>query len=248
MKLTIITPCFNSAETIKETLESVASQSYADIEQIVIDGNSSDNTIEIAKEYPHISKIVSEKDKGIYDAINKGIKISSGEIIGILNSDDFYANELVLEKVATLFKNKKVDAVYGDLDYVSAHNISKIVRKWRSGEYDKRNFLNGWMPPHPTFFIRKECYEKYGLFNTELSISADYELMLRMLYKHHISCAYIPGVLVHMRTGGKSNNGWRSRWLANQQDRMAWKMNGLKPELLTLWKKPLKKVLQYLHN
>lgn len=181
----------------------------------------------------------------MYEAINKGIQKSSGEVIAILNSDDFYVNNQVIEKVMKLFNSRPVDAVYGDLNYVDKDDIHKVVRKWRSGEYRKDRFLQGWMPPHPAFFIRKTCYQKFGLFNTAFSISADYELMLRMLYKHEISCAYLPEVLVNMRTGGKSNMSWKARWKANQEDRRAWKINGLKPGAFTLWMKPLSKLGQF---
>ncbi|MEP7324285.1 MAG: glycosyltransferase, partial [Saprospiraceae bacterium] len=177
------------------------------------------------------------------DAMNKGIKISSGDIIGILNSDDTYTNNGVIQNVMDQFKNKSVDAVYGDLNYIDQNN--NIIRKWRSGNYDRILFLQGWMPPHPTFFIRREYYEKHGLYNTDFSISADYELMLRMLYKHKLSCTYIPKVLVNMLTGGHSNSSLYKRWIANREDRKAWLVNDLKPELLTLWKKPLNKLMQY---
>jgi len=182
----------------------------------------------------------------MYDAINKGIQKSSGEVIGILNSDDFYVNNQVIENVMKMFESQPVDAVYGDLNYVDQQDTQRIIRKWRSGSFNKNRFLKGWMPPHPAFFIRKSCYQKFGLFNTDFGISADYELMLRMLYKHGISCAYLPEVLVNMRTGGKSNMSWKARWQANQEDRRAWKVNGLKPGPFTLWMKPLSKLEQIL--
>ena len=198
----------------------------------------------MAGTFPHISKIISEPDKGIYDAMNKGIRNSTGEIIGILNSDDKYTNENVLKYVINLFNDKAIQAVYGDLNYINSKG--KIIRKWRSGEYGRELFLQGWMPPHPTFFIRRVWYEKYGVYNTDFYISADYELMLRMLYRHRLKCVYIPHVLVSMLTGGHSNGSLRKRWIANREDRKAWEINGLKPESLTLIKKPLKKLIQYL--
>lgn len=243
MSISIITPSFNSALTIESSLESIKQQSYRTIEHILIDGDSKDDTIQIAKSYPHITKIISEPDQGIYDAMNKGIKLSTGDITGILNSDDQYSSNRVLQLVVDKFQDPKIDAVYGDLNYINATN--KIIRKWRSGEYNRDLFLQGWMPPHPTFFIRKEYYEKYGLYNTDFSISADYELMLRMLYRYKLNCAYIPEVLVSMRTGGHSNSSWRKRWIANREDRKAWEINGLKPKALTLWKKPIYKIFQY---
>jgi len=245
MVVSIITPSFNSENCIFHCLESVRNQSYKNIEHLLIDGASRDDTLKIAKTYSHISKIISETDHGIYDAINKGIRLASGQIIAILNSDDYYSHPLVLKKVMEAFENQDVDIVYGDLNYVDKTDPGKIVRKWRSGEYNKDRFLKGWMPPHPAFFIRKSCYTRYGAYNTSLNISADYELMLRMLYRYELSCVYLPEVLVAMRMGGKSNSSWHSRWKANQEDRLAWKMNGLKPGPFTLLMKPLRKLGQF---
>ena len=244
MKISIITPSYNSGNTIKSCLESIQQQTYKNVEHILIDGGSKDDTIEIAHTYSHLTRIVSEPDQGIYDAMNKGIKLANGDIIGILNSDDVYTSQDVIQFVIDRFKDHKVDAVYGDLNYINQNN--KIIRKWRSGEYSRDSFLQGWMPPHPTFFIRKEYYDRYGLYNTDFSISADYELMLRMLYRYKLNCDYIPEVLVSMRTGGHSNSSWRKRWTASREDRKAWVINGLKPNLLTLWKKPLQKLVQYI--
>lgn len=246
MTISIITPTHNSASTLPTNLHSITSQSYNPIQHIIIDAQSTDNTLDLVKQISPNSHIISEPDQGIYDAINKGISHSSGEIIGILNSDDFYANENVIEKVMKLFEDPTIDAVYADLDYVHPSDIKKVIRKWRSGPYDRAKFLQGWMPPHPAFFIRKKYYEKYGMYTIDLKISADYELMLRMLYKHKLHCYYLPQVIVHMRTGGISNASFKSRWHANRQDRKAWTMNGLTPGALTLIKKPLQKVLQYI--
>ena len=244
MKISIITPSYNSGNTIKSSLESIPHQTYKNVEHILIDGGSKDDTIGIAHTCSPLTRIVSEPDQGIYDAMNKGIKLANGDIIGILNSDDVYTSQDVIQIVMDRFKNHKVDAVYGDLNYINQNN--KIIRKWRSGEYGRDSFLQGWMPPHPTFFIRKEYYDRYGLYNTDFSISADYELMLRMLYRYKLNCDYIPEVLVSMRTGGHSNSSWRKRWTASREDRKAWVINGLKPNLLTLWKKPLQKLVQYI--
>lgn len=243
MKVSIITPTYNSAHTLADTLNSVACQDYKNIEHFIVDGLSKDNTLEIAYSFPHLSTIISEPDKGIYDAMNKGIKQSNGEIIGILNSDDIYNNKNVLNYVMDVFKDKSIQAVYGDLNYVNYKG--KIIRRWRSGEYNRELFLQGWMPPHPTFFIRRACYEKYGLYDIDFSISADYELMLRMLYKYNLKCIYIPEVLVSMLTGGQSNGSFRKRWIANREDRKAWVINELTPGRFTHLKKPLKKLIQY---
>jgi len=243
LKITIITPSFNSSGTIASCLNSIQHQSYKTVEHILIDGSSKDDTLLVASSFSHISRIVSEPDHGIYDAMNKGIRLATGDIIGILNSDDQYTSNQVLQLVHDKFKDSNIDAVYGDLNYING--AGKIIRKWRSGEYNRDFFLQGWMPPHPTFFIRKEYYEKYGLYNTDFSISADYELMLRMLYRYKLHCAYIPEVLVSMRTGGHSNSSWRKRWIANREDRKAWEINDLRPGGMTLVKKPLIKLAQY---
>lgn len=228
------------------TLDSVRDQTYLCIEHLLIDGGSTDESMDIIKNYPHLAKVISEPDLGTYDAMNKGILLATGDIIGILNADDFYKHADVIAQVMEVFKNKRVEAVYGDLNYVDPNNVNKIVRKWRSGRYDKNRFLKGWMPPHPAFFIKKKCYEEFGLYNTKFTISADYELMLRMLYLHQVPCAHIPEVLVAMRTGGQSNSSIARRLTANREDRQAWQMNGLKPGLFTLWLKPLSKLSQYI--
>lgn len=246
MKISIITVTYNSAATVEASLASVIAQDHGDIEYIIVDGGSTDNTLQVVEKYRHrIAKIVSEKDDGIYYALNKGIALATGDVVGIIHSDDFYVHDKVLSKVAAEFE-KGVDSVYADLQYVNRDNTDKIVRHWRSGKYREGIFLSGWMPPHPTFFIKKECYDKYGSFNTTLRSAADYELMLRMLHKHKITTAYIPEVIVKMRVGGKSNASLSNRINANREDRLAWKLNGLEPGLLTLTFKPLSKIRQYL--
>ena len=246
MKISIITVTYNSAATVEATLASVVAQEHEDIEYIIVDGGSSDNTLEIVDRYKHrITKVISEKDNGIYDALNKGIALATGDVVGIIHSDDFYVHNKVLSRVAEEF-SKGVSSVYADLQYVNRDNPDKVVRHWRSGRYREGIFLAGWMPPHPTFFIRRNCYDKYGSFNTILRSAADYELMLRMLHKHKISTVYIPEVLVKMRVGGKSNASLINRINANREDRLAWKLNGLEPGLLTLIFKPLSKIRQFL--
>lgn len=246
MKVTIITPCYNSSSTIADTLRSVSQQTYPFIEHIIIDGASTDNTLEIVKQFQHVAAIVSEKDKGIYDAMNKGIEKSTGDLIGILNSDDFYQDEKVIEDVVALFASSRSDTVYGDLLYVNPDNTHKVERNWKAGKYRASSFLWGWMPPHPTFFVRRELYAKFGKFDLALRSAADYELMLRLLYKHQVSTSYLPRVLVRMRSGGNSNASLRNRWKANQEDRKAWAMNNLTPNFLTLILKPIRKIFQYL--
>jgi glycosyltransferase involved in cell wall biosynthesis len=247
-KISIITVTFNSAHTLRDTLRSVASQDYPNIEHIIVDGNSQDDTLEIIKSFPHVSKWISEQDGGLYDAMNKGVQLATGDIIGIINSDDLYAHKEVLSKVAGKFINKNIDALYGDLHYVNASNTNKIIRVWKSGKYKRSNFSFGWMPPHPTFFVKRQVYDRAGNFNIALKRSADYELMLRILVKHQFKAEYLEEVLVKMRTGGISNSSWGSRMKANFEDRMAWKMNDLKPYFFTLYLKPFRKLFQFVHR
>ena len=246
MRVSIITVCYCSASTIADTLSSVAAQSHPDIEHIIIDGGSSDDTMKIVDQFHHVAKKISEKDQGIYHAMNKGIDMSTGDIVGILNADDIYAHKDILQKVAILFEDESIDAVYGDLIFVDQHDTSKVKRRWKSGTYHFRKFYYGWMPPHPTFFVRRAIYEKFGKFNTSLSSSADYELMLRFLLKHKIKPAYLNEVMIKMRQGGKSTASFRNRFIAHVEDRKAWKLNQLKPDLFTLILKPLSKIKQFI--
>jgi len=237
---------YNSAATIEQTIQSVTGQSYTDIEYIIVDGCSKDDTLKIAERYKDkIAKIVSEPDKGLYDALNKGIAMATGEVIGLLHSDDFYVDSDVVKKYAQLFEKDRPDAAYSDLYYVDKTDTSKIVRKWKSGKYHQNAFINGWMPPHPTFFVKREVYKKYGHFNLDFKSAADYELMLRFIQKNKISLSYLPEFTVKMRVGGKSNVTVQNRINANLEDRRAWKINGLKPRFYTLYLKPLRKILQF---
>ena len=245
MKISIITATYNSAGTVEDTLKSIASQRYPVIEHIIVDGLSKDNTLDIVAKYSHVATVIAEKDKGIYDAMNKGIAAASGDVIGILNSDDLYAHDEVLTRVMDLFQNEEVQAVYGDLQYVAADNINKVVRTWVAGPYTLSSFYYGWMPPHPTFFVRREVYEKYGQFHLGLRTAADYEIMLRLLLKHQLKAAYIPELMVKMRAGGASNASLKHRINANKEDQRAWELNGLKPYFFTLLLKPLRKVVQF---
>jgi len=246
MKVSIITVCYNSAATIEATLRSVVSQNYGDIEYIIVDGRSTDGTLEIIERYrDSLARVISEKDQGIYFAINKGIALASGDIIGILHADDFYTDEKVISRVVNAFMEKNTDTVYGDLQYVDRTDTNKIKRHWSSGEYRDGLFLEGWMPPHPSFFVRKKCYDQFGVFNTMLRSAADYEMMLRLLHKHKCSTAYIPEVLVKMRVGGKSNVSLANRIKANREDKKAWLLNGLKPGMFTFIRKPLSKLGQF---
>ncbi|MBN8836624.1 MAG: glycosyltransferase [Sphingobacteriia bacterium] len=245
MKVSLITATYNSAKTIADTLRSVQQQTYPHIEHIIVDGLSTDETLNIVQTFPHIHEVVSEKDKGIYDAMNKGIELASGEVIGIINSDDFYIHASVIEKIIAVFNDENCDAVYADLIYVDTHDVNKIKRKWVSGKVKSNSFLYGWMPPHPTFFVRKSVYENFGKFNLNLGSAADYELMLRFIHKHKIKIGYLPEVILKMRTGGISNQSVQNRVSANQNDRLAWKVNNMKPYWFTLYLKPLRKVSQF---
>ena len=247
MTVSIITAAYNSAKTIKDTLESVKNQSYPHIEHVIIDGASKDNTLNIVAEYPSVVKVISEPDNGIYDAMNKGIQLVSGDIVGILNSDDFYSHSAVISKVVQCFEdNPNIEAVYADLVFVDEEDTSKIKRTWIAGKFKKKNFLFGWMPPHPTFFVKKEVYEQYGVFNTHLKSAADYELMLRLLYKHDIQVAYLPDIIIKMRIGGQSTVSLKNRLRANKEDRAAWQLNHLHPKFYTTYLKPLRKLNQFL--
>ena len=195
-----------------------------------------------------INHLISEPDAGIYDAMNKGIQMATGDIIGILNSDDFYADDQVLERVVATFKQQQVDSIYADLQYIDPLETEKVMRNWKAGPFDMEKFLYGWMPPHPTFFVKKACYQQYGLFDKSFSIAADYELMLRFLYKNRISTYYLPEVIVKMRTGGVSSANLKNRLNANREDRLAWEKNGLTPKFYTTWLKPVRKISQFIRS
>ena len=246
IKISIITVSYNSEKTIKDTIESIFLQDYTNIEYIVIDGGSTDGTLDIIKKYAHqISYYISEPDKGIYDAMNKGIKAATGDVVGILNSDDFYPNSYVISNVVKTFVNQTCHAVYGDLVYVKQKETSKIVRYWQAGEYSTSKIKNGWMLPHPTFFVKKEIYERYGDYNTDLKSAADYEMILKLLYKHNINVFYIPMILVKMRAGGTSNSSLMNRIRANKEDGLAWTKNQLNKPVFVRVKKPLQKIRQF---
>ena len=246
LRISIITVCYNSAETIEATIQSVVSQDYHNLEYIVVDGASTDDTGTILERYKNnITTLISEKDDGIYFAINKGIAAATGDVIAILHADDFYTNSQVISTVMQTFERKKTDTVYGDLQYINRLEPTSIIRNWKAGEFYPALFLKGWMPPHPSFFVKKECYDKHGVYNTQLRSSADYELMLRLLYKYKCSTTYLPEVFVKMRVGGQSNVSFVNRLKANQEDRTAWKLNNLQPSLFTFIRKPLSKLKQF---
>ena len=246
LKISIITVSFNSVITIKDTIKSVISQDYNNIEYIIIDAGSNDGTIDVIKEYEeHISYFSSEYDNGIYEGMNKGIAAAKGDVIGIINSDDFYPNSFVISNVVKTFEKKRCDAVYGDLVYVKFFDINKIVRYWQAGEYTVKKIKNGCMLPHPTFFVKKYLYDKYGYYNTDLKTAADYEMILKLLYRYNVKTIYIPMILVTMRIGGASNSSILNRIRANKEDGLAWTKNQLNKPILVRIKKPLQKVKQF---
>ncbi|MBL4652370.1 MAG: glycosyltransferase [Flavobacteriales bacterium] len=246
MKVSIITVCYNSEETIKATIESIINQNYNSIEHIIVDGKSTDRTLKIVKQYEDkISKIISESDCGLYDAINKGISIATGDIVGLLHSDDILATTNTISKIVEVFKASNCEAIYGDLQYVDRNDSNKIFRNWIADSYKHGMFLKGWMPPHPTLYLRRELFNKLGNYNTDFKFAADYELMLRYIHKHQIELSYIPETLVKMRTGGKSNSSFVNRIKANLEDRKAWRVNDIKANFLTPYMKPLSKLKQF---
>lgn len=246
VKVSIITVVYNNVQTLRDTIESVLAQDYPHIEYIIVDGASTDGTVELVQGYgSRIGQFISEPDKGLYDAINKGIRLASGEVVGLLHSDDLFYGTDAVSKIARTFEQQTVDSVYADLHYVDQKDTRRVVRNWHSGEFSRKRFRLGWMPPHPTFYVKKAVYEQYGLYDTEFKSAADYELMLRLLYKHNISTAYIPDTLVKMRVGGESNRSLKNRLRANREDFMAWRKNNLHPRFYTRLLKPLRKLPQF---
>ncbi len=230
MKISVITVCYNSIATLQDTLESILRQTYPDLESIVVDGASKDGTVELIEKYSHQlsgrMKWISEPDKGIYDAMNKGIGMATGEVIGFLNADDYYRDEAVLEDIARAFAPPhKTDAVHGNLHYIN--EAKEIVRTWRGTEYRPGAFRRGWSPAHPTFYCKKDCFTRYGVFDPSISSAADFELMLRFIEKNRISTTYIDRDMVFMRTGGSSTAGLRAILRNTRQNKQAFRKNGL---------------------
>jgi len=244
MKISVVTPVYNEPR-IESTLESiVAQEGVPDTEIIVVDGGSTDETPQIIERFSDVVDVyINEPDDGVYDAMNKGIARATGEVVGILNADDRYHDEDVLNRVCETFEDGAADLCYGDLVYVNGDD--EVVRYWESGNYRPRRFYFGWMPPHPTVFVKREVYDRCGRFDLDFSIAADYELLLRFLLKHELSAAYIDRVLVRMRTGGKSNESIANIVHANAEVYKAWQKNGLSGGMHVPFVKPLRKVSQY---
>lgn len=228
MKITVVTAVFNRANTIVQAVESVLSQSHHDIELLVQDGGSTDGSLKVLQqiEDPRLH-IVSETDRGIYDAINRAIARATGDVIGLMHSDDFFASPDILAKVAHAFEDPDIDGVYGDLTYVSAQEPERVIRYWQAGTYTPAKLRRGWMPPHPTLYLRREVSEKHGLYDTSFRIAADYDAMLRYLVKGQIRLAYVPEVLVNMRVGGESNRSLERLVRKSREDYRAIRENGV---------------------
>lgn len=249
MKISIITVVYNNKETIQDAMNSVLSQDYDDIEYIIVDGGSTDGTVEIINEAIKIHskrniELLSEKDNGIYDAMNKGINLATGDVIGILNSDDFYSSNQVIPIVVNEFMTKNVDSVFADLVYVKADDVNKTVRYYSSAKFYPKKMAYGWMPAHPTFFVKREVYEQYGLYKTNYQIAADYELVARFLVKNKISYSYIPKVLVKMRKGGASTRNLKSNWILNNEIIRACAENDIETNIIKVFSKYPTKIFQ----
>ena len=245
MKVSIVTVTFNSANTIRTTLESVANQLWGDIEHIIIDGGSSDCTLSIAREFKHISKIICEKDKGIYDAMNKGIHNATGDVIGFLNSDDWFANDLVIDEIARNFIAKNIDAVYGDLEFVKNEHDNNPKRIWISKNYKDNLFSKGWVPPHPTFYAKLNLYKKYGAFDAKLKFAADFDIMCRFMEKEKIKTKYMPGTKIKMRLGGATTKNFKNIILGNIEIYNSLKRNNIKVNPLFFFYKIFSKLKQF---
>ena len=246
MKISLITVTYNSEKYLSECIESVMKQSYKDIEHIIVDGKSTDGTLEIIKKYEgNITKWISETDRGMYDAINKGIAMATGDVIGILNSDDLLVSEDTIETIVKTFKEQKVDSVFGDLEYVDKENTDIVFRAWKGKNYNRNLFKMGWMPGHPTFYIKKSLIEKFGGYENHYFTAADYEFMVRHLFKHNISSYYLPKLIVKMRMGGASNKNLNQRLRANRRDYLAMKHNAIPMPFIVSILKPLIKVHQF---
>ncbi|MEM0996672.1 MAG: glycosyltransferase family 2 protein [Bacteroidota bacterium] len=245
MKVSIITVVYNGEATIASAITSVRDQDYSDIEYIIVDGASQDRTVEIVREFgPVVSVLISEPDRGLYDAMNKGIARATGDVIGILNADDLYAGTDIISSVVQQLQESGADSLVGDLVYVKPDQTDNIVRYYRSQNFQLKRFEVGDMPPHPTFFARRNLYEQHGNFNTEYRIVADFDLMLRFLYKAGASFTYLPKVMVKMRTGGLSDSGWSSKVRLNQEIKRSLAANGLPASSLKIYSKYFRKIWQ----
>lgn len=246
MKVSIVTVCYNSQSTIRDTIESVLSQAYSNIEHVIIDGGSSDNTLKIVKDYhDKVAVIVSEPDDGIYDAMNKGIRLATGDLVCMLNSDDVYVDESSLQQLVECMVTADTDTVFADLVQVDSNDLNYIIRYYDSSRFSPNRLRYGWMPAHPTFMAKRSLYQKWGGYSLDYRIAADYEMMVRLLYRAGASYAHLPSVVVKMRVGGVSTRGFRNSWILNNEIVRACKENGLKTSLLRVSLKTPAKLYEY---
>lgn len=247
--VSIITATYNSAEVIESCLRSVLNQDYSKIELVIIDGKSSDETLlkvkKVSNKYNNIH-VLSEKDKGIYDALNKGVDLAKGDVIGFVHSDDFLASKDIINNIVSIMKSEKLDGVYGDLQYVDKSNTRKIIRNWKSCDFEPDVLKKGWMPPHPTLFLKREVYEKYGSFNLSYKISADYDFILRIFKNPELKLGYLPKVITKMRVGGASNRSLKNIIKKSKEDYRAITGNNV-GNFLTLIRKNTSKIKQFFY-
>lgn len=247
MKITIITVCFNAAATIKKTLDSIASQTYPNIEHIVIDGNSNDGTLEILRaNETQFSTLLSEPDNGVYDAMNKGLRIATGDIIGFLNADDFFSHQHVVSRIASAFKDQNIQAIFGDAEYFSPVLPNRIIRRYRSNKFKPKNLKFGIIPAHPTIYLRKSVYEQFGLFDPKYKIAGDFEFIARVFKGSTIAYHYFPEVMIKMQAGGLSNRGLKSNILINREIKIACIDNGIRTNDLNLLLRYPRKLLEWI--
>lgn len=249
MKISIITVAFNAAHTIADTLESVAGQTHSEIEHIVVDGASTDGTLDVVRRHgQRVARLISEPDHGIYDAMNKGIRLATGDVIGFLNADDKYPDTGVLARVSAVLEREKLDALFGDAEFVSSARPDQPVRRYRSERFRPDRIAWGWMPAHPTLFLRRRVYERFGMFRTDYRIAGDFELVARMFHGGTLRYRHLPEVLVRMRTGGVSTGGWRNTILLNREVLRACRENGIQTNLPKILSKYPAKLLEFLRR
>jgi glycosyltransferase involved in cell wall biosynthesis len=249
MRVSIVTASYNSSSTIRDTINSVLKQTYPDIEHIIIDGSSNDGTVEIVESFGNkISKFISEPDIGMYNAINKGIRLASGDFVGILNSDDFFTNEYIISKVVDAFTMNDIDAVYGDIVFVNPQNLNKIVRYYSSARFSPEKFKYGIMPAHPSFYVKKACYEAYGYYKEDYSIGSDFDLLMRFLLINKIRYYYMQMPFVKMRTGGRSNRSIISNYILNREIARSCKENRIDTNYFQIYSKYFYKVFELFGN
>lgn len=248
MKISIITATYNSYPNILDTINCLEKQLYKDIEYIVIDGKSKDKTIQVIQECKKVDILISEPDRGIYDALNKGIEMATGDVIGFIHSDDLFSSDKILSDIIETFEQNDVDGVYGDLQYVDKDDTNKVIRHWRSQNFKSKLLRRGWMPAHPTLFLKRQIYEEYGKFDLTYKIAADYEFMLRIFRIPKLRFAYLPKVVSKMRVGGVSNRNFKNILKKSIEDYRAIKMNKIGYPAYVLFVKNISKITQFINK